>query len=116
MDWAAKVPWGIGPVPELYVEKLQGWKTLPRRCRRRGGDARHHRAMSSPGHTPGHLLYLLKGSEHDVIFTGDAAKNRAELLCGKADVHLRPGRQHGLDCGDLDALAQAAGQCRRSRA
>jgi glyoxylase-like metal-dependent hydrolase (beta-lactamase superfamily II) len=38
-----------------------------------------------PGHTPGSFIYLLKGKDHDVIFTGDAAKNRAELLSGKAD-------------------------------
>ena len=28
MEWASKVQWGIGPVPELYVEKLQTWNTL----------------------------------------------------------------------------------------
>ena len=39
----------------------------------------------APGHTPGHFIYLLKGKDYDVIFTGDAAKNRAEFLSGKAD-------------------------------
>jgi N-acyl homoserine lactone hydrolase len=39
----------------------------------------------APGHTPGHLIYVLGGRERDVIFTGDAAKNRAELVCGRAD-------------------------------
>jgi glyoxylase-like metal-dependent hydrolase (beta-lactamase superfamily II) len=42
-------------------------------------------AQVAPGHTPGHLIYTLKGQERDVIFTGDAAKNRVELLGGKAD-------------------------------
>jgi len=84
MDWAIKVPWGIGPVPELYVKELQHWPTFY-------GAADGEEVMPGitahivPGHTPGHLLYLLKGSESDVIFTGDAAKNRAELLCGRAD-------------------------------
>jgi glyoxylase-like metal-dependent hydrolase (beta-lactamase superfamily II) len=84
MDWAIKVPWGIGPVPELYVEKLQGWPTL----RTVAGGEEVMPGITAhvvPGHTPGHLLYLLQGSQHDVIFTGDAAKNRAELLSGKAD-------------------------------
>ncbi len=31
-------------------------------------------------------MYLLKGTERDVIFSGDAAKNRAELTCGRADM------------------------------
>jgi glyoxylase-like metal-dependent hydrolase (beta-lactamase superfamily II) len=43
-------------------------------------------AHLAPGHTPGHLIYLLNGSEQDVIFTGDAAKNRAELVSRTADM------------------------------
>src|SRR5690606_18445536 len=37
-------------------------------------------AVAAPGHTPGHLVFYLAGTEHPVLFTGDAAKNRAELL------------------------------------
>jgi glyoxylase-like metal-dependent hydrolase (beta-lactamase superfamily II) len=43
------------------------------------------RAHAAPGHTPGHLVYVLEGRESDAIFTGDAAKNRAELLSRKGD-------------------------------
>ena len=43
-------------------------------------------AHLAPGGTPGHLIYLLNGSEQDVIFTGDAAKNRAELVSRTADM------------------------------
>ena len=39
----------------------------------------------TPGHTPGHLVFVLEGVERDVIFTGDAAKNRAELLSLSSD-------------------------------
>ena len=35
-------------------------------------------AYLAPGHTPGHLIFVLRTAERDVIFTGDAAKNRAE--------------------------------------
>ena len=84
MEWASKVQWGIGPVPELYVEKLQTWNTL--HTADEGEEVLPSiTAHTMPGHTPGHFIYLLKGKDHDVIFTGDAAKNRAELLSGKAD-------------------------------
>jgi hypothetical protein len=33
---------------------------------------------------------VLKGSERDVIFTGDAAKNRAELISRKTDMTYDP--------------------------
>jgi len=82
--WAVNEPWGETPVPELYVRELQGWKTL-----HTAKDAEEVLpgivAQVAPGHTPGHLIYVLRGREHDLIFTGDAAKNRAELICGKAD-------------------------------
>jgi N-acyl homoserine lactone hydrolase len=38
------------------------------------------------GHTPGHVIFLLSGLSSDVIFTGDAAKNRAELISRTADM------------------------------
>jgi len=43
------------------------------------------KACAAPGHTPGHLVFVLEGQERDVIFTGDAAKNRAELLSRKGE-------------------------------
>lgn len=85
LAWAIKEPWGTSPVPELYVRELDrssrttlvhaGEAVLP-------GITVH----DSPGHTPGHVIYLLEGAERDVIFTGDAAKNRAELLSLTADM------------------------------
>src|SRR5690349_9998399 len=74
MEWASKVQWGIGPVPELYVEKLQTWNTL--HAAEEGEEVLPGiTAHTMPGHTPGHFIYLLKGKDYDVIFTGDAAKN-----------------------------------------
>jgi glyoxylase-like metal-dependent hydrolase (beta-lactamase superfamily II) len=85
LAWAAKEPWGETPVPELYVRELQGWPTVHQAAD--GGEVLPGiTAHIAGGHTPGHLIYVLTGSEHDVIFTGDAAKNRAELLTGKADM------------------------------
>ena len=44
------------------------------------------RAHAAPGHTPGSLVFVLSGPTRELIFTGDAAKNRAELLSCTADL------------------------------
>ena len=49
-------------------------------------------AYLAPGHTPGHLIFVLRGEAHDLVFTGDAAKNRAELLSRRADMTLDAGQ------------------------
>jgi glyoxylase-like metal-dependent hydrolase (beta-lactamase superfamily II) len=85
LHWAVKQPWGETPVPELYARELQQWPTL--RTVVEGEEVMPGiTAHMAPGHTPGHLVYVLNGRERDVIFTGDAAKNRAELLCRRADM------------------------------
>jgi glyoxylase-like metal-dependent hydrolase (beta-lactamase superfamily II) len=85
LAWALKVPWGVTPVPELYVRELE----LSRQTARidAGSETIPHISVdAAPGHTPGHVIFLLSGSSRDVIFTGDAAKNRAELLSRTADM------------------------------
>jgi N-acyl homoserine lactone hydrolase len=42
-------------------------------------------ALGAPGHTPGHLVFYLTANVISILFTGDAAKNRAELLSGTVD-------------------------------
>jgi len=85
MDWALKQPWGETAVPELYVERLDTWPTLER-----VGDGDEvlpgMTAHIAPGHTPGCLVYVLQGRERNVVFTGDAAKNRAELVSRNTDM------------------------------
>ncbi|MGE0716215.1 MAG: MBL fold metallo-hydrolase [Alphaproteobacteria bacterium] len=84
LDWSLRQPWGETAVPELYMRTLDSWPTL-----HRAADGEEVfpgiTAHVTPGHTPGHLVYVLHGADHDVVFTGDAAKNRAELLSRKAD-------------------------------
>ena len=85
LAWSLDEPWGTTPVPELYVRELDrspqlvrikaGQQILP-------GLTAHH----APGHTPGHLIFVLEGADRDIIFTGDAAKNRAEILSKSADM------------------------------
>jgi N-acyl homoserine lactone hydrolase len=89
LEWAVKEPWGTTPVPELYVRELAsspqlvridpGAEVLP-------GIVAHH----APGHTPGHLIFVIAGADRDIILTGDAAKNRAELLSREADMTYDP--------------------------
>ncbi len=89
LDWSVKEPWGTTPVPELYVRELA---RCPRLCRVRAGETvlPGITAHDAPGHTPGHLIFLLDAGAHDVILTGDAAKNWAELVSLTADMTYDP--------------------------
>jgi len=84
MRWAAAQPPGFDPLPELYVDALDA---DPRVRRVAAGDeflpGMH--AIAAPGHTPGSLAFYLTANEVPVIFTGDAAKNRAELISRRVD-------------------------------
>ncbi len=85
LAWSVKEPWGTTPVPELYVRELEN---SPQAVRFAPGSEIMPgvSAHAAPGHTPGHVFFLLSGESRDVIFTGDAAKNRAELLSLTADM------------------------------
>jgi len=85
MAWAIKEPWGETPVPELYVRELQTWPTVHQAA---DGEEVMPKitAHIAAGHTPGHLMFVLHGVDRDVIFTGDSAKNRVELITGRADM------------------------------
>jgi N-acyl homoserine lactone hydrolase len=79
LEWAAAQPPGFDPLPELYVRELAASSRV-RRIEPRQTVLPGISALLAPGHTPGHLLFLLEGNGVRVLFTGDAAKNRAELL------------------------------------
>lgn len=89
LDWAMAQPFGHTLVPELYIRELTTSPQL-----HRVGDGEDvfpgMRAHAAPGHTPGHLIFHLATPARDVIFTGDAAKNRAELLTRSADMTYDP--------------------------
>jgi N-acyl homoserine lactone hydrolase len=91
LAWAAAQPAGFDPLPELYVQELSHSKRVRRI---NGGQAflPDMQAIAAPGHTPGHLIFLLKGNNVPVLFSGDAAKNRAELLSRRV-----------ADSGDMEA-------------
>lgn len=85
MTWALTRPTSDDLVPHLYVEELSkssrlylatdGEEVLPGVT-----------AYVTFGHTPGHLTYAVTSPSQDVIFTGDAAKNRAELTSRNASL------------------------------
>ena len=66
LAWALGVGWGETAVPEHAVEALSRWPTMQLM------DAGQEvlpgiTAHLSPGHTPGHLLFLIKGAPQDVV-------------------------------------------------
>jgi N-acyl homoserine lactone hydrolase len=89
LAWAEAQPFGHTLVPELYIRDLAA---SPRLRRVRDGEEviPGMRSLAAPGHTPGHLIFHLATLQRDVIFTGDAAKNRAELVSGDTDMTYDP--------------------------
>jgi len=85
LKWSLTVAWGETPVPELYMRELTTWPTL-HTARENEEIFPGITAHLAPGHTPGCLVFVLHGPERDVIFAGDAAKNRAELVSGTTDM------------------------------
>ena len=89
LDWALGLPFGDRLVPELYARALaehprlttldDGATVLPGIT-----------ALLVPGHTPGHLMFLVEGRDADLLLVQDAAKYRAELLQGSADMTMDP--------------------------
>jgi glyoxylase-like metal-dependent hydrolase (beta-lactamase superfamily II) len=86
LAWAATHP-PEQPLPELYVDAFAG---DPRVRLIEDGETvvPGITALLVHGHTPGSLCYVFDAGEGDVIFTGDAAKNRAELRSGRVDLTL----------------------------
>lgn len=85
LAWAEREPPGFNPLPELYVRELSRGANVHRLA---GGEEflPGLRAINGFGHTPGHLLFYLSANEVPVLFTGDSAKNRAELIARDVDL------------------------------
>lgn len=85
LKWSVQQPWGETFVPELYVRELE---RSPRLRAVEEGDEVFPgmTAHMAPGHTPGSVVFVLDAGERDFVFTGDACKNRAELVSRAADM------------------------------
>src|SRR5258705_358362 len=89
LAWSMSEPWGETPVPELYIRELESWPSLQpvaaeQEC------MPGLKAYAAPGHTPGHLVFVLEGKERDAIFTGDFTKNRPALFSLNAEATFFP--------------------------
>lgn len=85
--WASTREPAFDPLPELYAADLAR-NPRTRRVREDGEIVPGVEAFATPGHTPGSLVYRVSTAEETVLFSGDAAKNRAELLGGDVDMTL----------------------------
>jgi N-acyl homoserine lactone hydrolase len=86
LAWARDRPPGFDAVPELYAAALD---RDPRTRGIEGGGPVFSGvdAIAAPGHTPGSVLYrVANAGGHELLFAGDAVKNRAELLSGEVDL------------------------------
>lgn len=89
--WANEKSPEFDPLPELYAHDLahnarvhsidthlmSQSEILPGIC-----------AILADGHTPGSMVYQVVSEQSPMLFTGDAVKNRAELLSQSADLTL----------------------------
>ncbi len=79
LDWALNLLPSTEPTPEFYAAALAARPTTVLL-----DDADQVipgiRTEPVPGHTPGSIMVCVDGPDGEVIFTGDAAKNRAELM------------------------------------
>lgn len=82
MEWALNQPNGDDNIAEFYIKELNNSKQL-RLVENNDEILPGIVAHPVPGHTPGHLTFVVQNQENDLIFTGDAGKNRAEFLSGK---------------------------------
>jgi glyoxylase-like metal-dependent hydrolase (beta-lactamase superfamily II) len=87
-EWASVQPAGTPLIPDLHVRRLA--ETLDSVVLVEESDdiLPGVSALFTPGHTPGHLTYRVSTVAGDVLFAGDAVKNRYELATGTVDSSL----------------------------
>jgi glyoxylase-like metal-dependent hydrolase (beta-lactamase superfamily II) len=89
LAWALGVAWGETSVPEHAVEALSRWPTL--RLMDDGQEVLPGIvARLAPGHTPGHLIFVMAGDGQDCVLLQDAVKNRVELTTRRTDMTYDP--------------------------
>jgi glyoxylase-like metal-dependent hydrolase (beta-lactamase superfamily II) len=89
LEWATSNDPSVYAVAELYARELRADSRL--QFLEPGMEAFPGiRVELGPGHTPGHLIFVLKGEDHDILFVQDAAKSKAELLSLSTDLTIDP--------------------------
>ena len=89
LAWALGLPWGETSVPEHAVAALSQWPTL--QLIDDGQEVLPGiTAHLAPGHTPGHLIFVVAGDRQDCVLLQDAVKNRVELETRDTDMTYDP--------------------------
>ncbi|PWK61280.1 MBL fold metallo-hydrolase [Aminobacter sp. AP02] len=87
LEWAISGDESVYAVAEFYAQQLAREPRLT--YLEIGKEAFPSiRTEHAPGHTPGHLLFVLVGEDRDLIFAQDAAKSRAELVSLTTDLTI----------------------------
>jgi N-acyl homoserine lactone hydrolase len=84
LTWATLQPPGTQFLSDLHVRHLDS----DPRVQRIDGESEILPgifSMETPGHTPGHLAYVVTGADGPSLFAGDAVKNLHELTTARAD-------------------------------
>jgi N-acyl homoserine lactone hydrolase len=90
LDWAYRQPVGTLFVPDVHVEKLHRMRDQLLLVRDGQQPVPGITTIATPGHTPGHVAYQAPTPSGDLVFAGDAVKNRRELATGEAESTLDP--------------------------
>ena len=89
LAWALGLPWGENSVPEHAIAALSRWPTL--RLMDDGQEVLPRiTTRLAPGHTPGHLIFVIAGDGQDCVLLQDAVKNRVELATRTTDMTYDP--------------------------
>lgn len=89
LDWANSGADNVYAVAEFYAQRLAEEPRLT--YLEVGADVFPEIGVEfAPGHTPGHLMFILRGEDFDIIFAQDAAKSKAELVTGSTDLTIDP--------------------------
>lgn len=105
LDWASRQPAGTLHVPDVHVEKLQRVRDQLLLVRDGEQPLPGISVLATPGHTPGHVAYQVPTTHGDLLFAGDAVKNRRELATGEAESTLDPDASRASILGLRDRLA-----------
>jgi glyoxylase-like metal-dependent hydrolase (beta-lactamase superfamily II) len=87
LEWATRDDNVTSPIPKESLECLKRSSKI-RIVEDREEIAPGISAVLTRGHTPGHMAYAYEHQGSRLLFTGDAAKNRAELASHQVDMTL----------------------------
>jgi N-acyl homoserine lactone hydrolase len=85
LAWAAQQAPGTQFISDLHVQYLLQAGDRVQRIKAESQVLPGIVGLGTPGHTPGHLAFLVESREGALIFAGDAVKNAYELATSRVD-------------------------------